>query len=99
MRITAKSALVRFWANRPEAEDPMQAWYKVATNCKAKDFSELKQTFGSADYVPSKYTVFDVGGSKYRIVCVVYYNTQRMYIRGVFTHKEYDQWTKQNRGK
>lgn len=99
MRVIAKSSLAAFWAHQPEAEEAMQAWFKTASNCKAKDFGELKQTFGSADYVPTKYTIFDVGGNKYRVVCVIHYNTQRMYIRDVFTHKEYDLWTKRNRGK
>lgn len=99
MRVIAKSSLAAFWARHPEAEIPMQAWYKTASNCKGKDFSELKQTFGSADYVPDKYTVFDVGGNKYRVVCVIHYNMQIMYVREVLTHSGYDLWTKRNRGK
>lgn len=66
-------------------------------HCRAANFVELRQTFGSADYVPDKYTVFDVGGNKYRIICVIHYNTQRMFVREVLTHKEYDRWSDRNR--
>eukprot|EP01036_Dinobryon_divergens_P015290 gene15290-20712_t len=38
--------------------------------CDAKDFTELKRTFPNADYVPKKFTVFDVGGNDFRIVAV-----------------------------
>lgn len=61
--------------------------------------ADRHQTFNSADYVGGKYTVFDVGGNKYRVVGVIHYNTQRIYIHGVFTHEEYDKWTKEIRGK
>jgi mRNA interferase HigB len=57
------------------------------------------QTFNSADYVGGKYTVFDVGGNKYRVVGVIHYNPQRIYIRDVFTRAEYDKWTREIRGK
>lgn len=99
MRVISKRRLTDFWALHAHAKDSMSAWYKVAENCKAKDFNELRNTFGSADYVPEKFTVFNVGGNNYRIVCVVHYNTQTMYIREVLTHVEYDRWSKENRRK
>lgn len=42
-------------------------------------FAALRETFGSADYVDG-YTLFDVGGNKYRIAAVIHYDKQRMYI-------------------
>jgi mRNA interferase HigB len=99
MRITAKRALVDFWAKHPEAKDKLLAWYKILESCAAKNFTELKQVFPSADYVPEKYTIFDVGGNDYRIITVIHFNTQRVYIRLVATHTEYDRWSQKNRGK
>ena len=49
----------------------------------------LHETFGSADYVDG-FTLFDVGGNRYRIAAVIHYDKQRMYIRQVMTHAEYD---------
>ena len=46
----------------------------------------------SADYVPP-YTIFDVGGNKYRIVTAIHYNRRKVYIRHVLTHAEYDRWS------
>jgi len=58
-------------------------------------FPSLRETFGFADYVDG-YTLFDVGGNKYRIAVVIHYDKQRMYIRQVMTHTEYDRndWRK-----
>jgi len=30
---------------------------------------------------------------KYRVITVIHYNRQRAYIRHVFTHPEYDDWS------
>jgi mRNA interferase HigB len=35
-------------------------------------------------------TVFDLGGNKYRLVVTMRYDLQRVYIRHVLTHGEYD---------
>lgn len=99
MRIISKTALVKFYGIHPEAKPKLEAWYRACKSCTAKNFPELKQAFQTADYVPKKYTVFDVGGNAYRVVSVIHYNTQTVYIRGVFTHAEYDKWTKDNREK
>jgi mRNA interferase HigB len=91
--------LVRFWVTHPAAETRLQAWHQVLSKCSAQDYNELKQTFSTADYVPSKYTVFDVGGNAYRVITVIHYNSQIAYVRAVLTHAEYDKWTRSNRGK
>jgi len=99
MRIISRSALVDFWNIHPEAKDKLEAWYRTCKTCSAGSFHELKQTFQTADYVPKLFTVFDVGGNDYRIVTVIHYDKQRVFVREVFTHTQYDRWTKQNRRK
>ena len=99
MHVISKKTLREFINKHPEAEQRLLAWHKIMKACHAQDFNELKQTFNSADYVPEKYTVFDVGGNEYRIVAVVIYNTQKVYLRLVGTHSDYNKWSKENRKK
>jgi mRNA interferase HigB len=99
MRVVSEKRLREFWEKHPEAKEVMKAWYRTAKNCSAKSLNELKQTFSSADYVAGKYTVFDVGGNNYRIIASIHHNIQIIYIRDVLTHREYDTWTKEHRGK
>lgn len=94
-----QSKLVNFYKKHPEAKKRLEAWCQVGEACNATNLHELKQTFQTADYVPDQYTIFDVGGNQYRIVTVIYYSTQKVYIREVLTHAEYDKWSKQHRGK
>ena len=35
-------------------------------------------------------TVFDIGGSKYRLITFVDYRRQIVYIKHILTHKQYD---------
>jgi mRNA interferase HigB len=56
------------------------------------DFNAIKRTFGAADYV-APYTIFDVGGNRFRVITAIHYDRGRVYIRHVFTHPEYDEWS------
>jgi mRNA interferase HigB len=38
------------------------------------------------------YYVFDIGGNKYRLIAAIHFNTQKLFIREVMTHKEYNKW-------
>ncbi|MCX7111857.1 MAG: type II toxin-antitoxin system HigB family toxin [Proteobacteria bacterium] len=89
MRIISKKPIREFWENHPESKTVLEVWFRSVTQLTASSFPELRQTFGAADYVDG-YTVFDVGGNKYRIATVIHYDKQRIYIRQVMTHAEYD---------
>jgi len=52
------------------------------------DFNDLRKTFRQADYVEGKY-VFNIG-QPYRLIPAIHFNTQKVFIRHVLTHAEYD---------
>ncbi|MBI4357989.1 MAG: type II toxin-antitoxin system HigB family toxin, partial [Candidatus Omnitrophica bacterium] len=60
-----------------------------------KHLNELKQTFGSADYV-RPYTVFNISGNKYRLITLVNYQIRTVFVEQILTHREYDRgkWRK-----
>jgi len=89
MHVIAKPALVDFWTMHPAAKEPLDTWYRIMRRESFQNFSEIRQTFASADYVDG-FTVFDIGGNKFRLITVVRYACQKVYIRAVLTHKEYD---------
>lgn len=68
----------------------MTEWYTTASDAQWKDFAELKKTFNSADYVANGKVVFDIGGNKYRLVGLIGYRTQRIFVLFVGTYAEYD---------
>ena len=36
--------------------------------------------------------IFDIGGNKFRLIAAAHFNVQKLYVRHIFTHKEYDKW-------
>jgi mRNA interferase HigB len=55
--------------------------------------AELKRVFNTVDYVPPYY-VFEVAGNNYLLICIIHFHRQKLYVRAVFTHAEYDRWSK-----
>jgi mRNA interferase HigB len=96
MHVIARRALREFWEKHPPAKTPLAAWFRVLEAAEFADFSTIKRTFGAADYL-APYTIFDVGGNKYRVITEIRYNKRLVYIRHVFTHPEYDEWSYQMR--
>ena len=92
MHVIAKSTLLAFADKHPDARDKLLAWHKTMKACTAKNFNELKWTFTSADYVPKKYTVFDIGGNKYRMIGKYAFGEKQvhLFICWIGTHAEYD---------
>ena len=56
--------------------------------------NEVRADFGSADFLKNGVTVFNVGGNKYRLSVTIRYDMQKVFIRHVMTHEEYDRRTK-----
>ncbi len=48
----------------------------------------LRKTYPHADAV-GEFTVFNIGGNKYRLATYISYRTGKVYIRQVMTHEEY----------
>ncbi len=54
-----------------------------------RTIEELREGFPHADKV-GKLTVFNIGGNKTRLIAAIHYNRQKVYIRAVLPHEEYD---------
>lgn len=92
MRVISRRALRDFWESNPQAKSPLSAWFRIMELSTFSDLNVLKKTFGTADYV-APYTIFDVGGNKFRVITAIHYNRGRVYVRNVLTHAEYDRWS------
>ena len=61
----------------------------------------LKAMFPTLDNFKylDKHYVLNVGRNELRVVVLIFFDTQKCYIRHVFTHKEYDSFTAAHRTK
>ncbi|MYN02446.1 type II toxin-antitoxin system HigB family toxin [Pseudoduganella sp. DS3] len=91
MRVISNKALLEFALTHIEAGKTLQTWRRSIELRDFANFAELKATFNSVDRV-GRYLVFNVGGNKYRIVAAVHFDRRTLFVRHVFTHREYDSW-------
>lgn len=89
MRITSRQPLRDFTAKHPEAKAPLDHWWAIVKRASWKSFADLRRTFPSADKV-GRFVVFNVGGNNYRLIAAIHFNTERVFVRSVLTHREYD---------
>ena len=92
MHVITKKRLRDFAARHRDAAEPLAIWYAIMAKTDFGSFAELKRVFGSADKV-GKFTVFDIGGNKYRVVASVDFHAQILVLDRVLTHQEYDRET------
>ncbi|SOE67504.1 mRNA interferase HigB [Burkholderia sp. D7] len=92
MRVISNKPLVAFAATYPDAATPLQIWRRTIEGSSFGSYADLKLAFNATDKVGDFY-VFDIGGNKYRLIAAVHFNVQKLYVRHVLTHKEYDKWT------
>jgi mRNA interferase HigB len=90
MRIISKKILREFWAQYPDAEQPLKAWHKTVQEATWRTPAEAKSQYRSASLIGDNRVVFNIAGNKYRLVVVVRYRIQRVYVRFIGTHREYD---------
>ncbi|MEZ5583958.1 MAG: type II toxin-antitoxin system HigB family toxin [Candidatus Competibacteraceae bacterium] len=82
----------RIWEAKEEhneAANALDGWYRLMKANRFDSFAALKDVFGSVDKVGNLY-VFDIGGNKLRLIASILFEKNKVFIRHVLTHKEYD---------
>jgi mRNA interferase HigB len=89
MRVVSRKALRRFWEKHSTAQPGLVLWYERISKARFETFNDLRQIFPSADWV-GNFTVFNIGGNNYRLITLIDYDYQIIFVRAVLTHAEYD---------
>ncbi len=95
MRVVSRKALREFVRAHKDAETPLDDWYRIAKRLRWTGLVDVRKTYPHADAV-GEFTIFNIGGNKYRLVTHIHYRTGKVYIRHVMTHEEYsrEDWKK-----
>lgn len=88
MHVISRKALREFADRCREAETPLDDWYRITKRMRWTSLMDVRRTYPHADAVGA-FTVFNVGGNKYRLATRIEYRTSRVYIHRVMTHEEY----------
>ena len=95
MHIISRKTLRTFWQKYSDSQSPLTRWFKIIQGNDFANFADLRAVFPSVDMV-GNLVVFNIGGNKYQLIASIHFNRQKVYIRHVLTHKEYDKgdWKK-----
>jgi mRNA interferase HigB len=97
MNVIKKKTIDSYAAHHTDASDTLTSWRKIFEKTSFMDIHAIRTVLPTAD-LADPYTVFNIKGNNYRLITIIHYQCQRVYIKEFFTHAEYDQWNRQ-RGK
>lgn len=95
MHVISQTRLKKFWLKHPDAERGLRYWYKLTITHKWQCFTDIRQTFPSADFV-NNFVVFNICGNNYRLITFIDFKQSKVFVRYILTHAEYDRddWKK-----
>jgi len=89
VRIISQAAITEFSKRHKDALESLLVWHSVTKRATWKHLADVRADFPHAD-AAGAFTVFNISGNKYRLISVIKYHWQIVYIRHILTHAEYD---------
>ena len=89
MRVISKRRLREFWETHPDSKASLEEWYKLTRKAAWGNLAEARATFRHADSVGTC-TIFNIKGNDYRLITKIDYGYQKVFVKYVLTHPEYD---------
>jgi mRNA interferase HigB len=89
VRIISKAAIAEFSQTHRDALESLLHWHGITKRAAWRNLADVRADFAHADAV-GIFTVFNVSGNKYRLISLIKYRWQIVYIRNILTHPEYD---------
>jgi mRNA interferase HigB len=89
VRVISKRRLREFWEKHPDSKASLEEWYKLTRKADWRNLVEARATFRHADPVGTC-TIFNIKGNDYRLITKIDYAYQKVFIKYVLTHAEYD---------
>lgn len=90
MRIVSRKKLIEYYLKHASSKTALEDWYQQVKKADWINLNQLKMDFTSADYVGSNRVVFNIKGNDYRLIAIIIYVSQKVYVRWIGTHAEYN---------
>jgi mRNA interferase HigB len=89
-RIVSKRTIREFWEKHAESKVYLQTWYQTVKSADWRTPNDIKEFYATVSILKNSRVVFNIKGNDYRLVAMINYERQWLFIRFVGTHKEYD---------
>ena len=89
MELLNKNLLADYMQKHADSIKPLTSWIKLIQLAQWKTPQDIKNAIRSADFLSGNRVIFNIGGNKHRLVAVVVYVSENVYVQWVGTHAEY----------
>ena len=89
MHIISIPRLRQFYQRHAGAKQALTLWITYAKHGRWTSFADVKQVYPTAR-MDGRFTIFKIRGNSYRLIVRIEYRMQRIYIRHILTHEEYN---------
>ncbi|MEQ8474423.1 MAG: type II toxin-antitoxin system HigB family toxin [Marinoscillum sp.] len=90
MRIVTFRRNKEYTAEVPDTKTALEEWHHKVRKAEWENFQEMKQIFNSMDHAGNNRFIFNIKGNQYRLIAIVIFASQKVYIRFIGSHSEYD---------
>ena len=90
MRVIAHGNLVAYWTRHPECRVALEYWYRRIKAASPQTMSEMQAMFVKAKVLNAERVRFEVHGGDHRLVAAFDFRNQRVFLKFLGTHAEYD---------
>ena len=94
VNVITKTGLLHLVKRHPAAREAVLSWYGAAKRAAWGGFHQVRADFPTVDQV-GEVLIFNIAGG-YRLIVRISYRSQRLYIKALLNHGEYDrkEWMK-----
>jgi len=95
MHIISKKRFVEAATKYPNQRTAIMDMYRVLKAAKFATPKEMRNVFPTLDnfQYKNKWKVIDIGGNHLRLIAYIQFSQNRMYVKYILTHTEYDRLT------
>lgn len=81
--------IVEYQKKHADSVTPLTSWVALVRLAKWRTPQDIKNNISSADFLSGNRVIFNIGGNRHRLVVMVVYANEEIYIRWIGTHAEY----------
>jgi mRNA interferase HigB len=90
MKILGRGKIYDFIRKHASSKKPLEAWVNEAERAAWQTPQDIRNRYGSADFLAGNRAIFTIKGNHYRLVVKIRYQNGIVVVEWVGTHAEYD---------
>ena len=95
MVVMHRKTIRQYGLANPHARTALTLWYHKVLAADWGTPTDVRATMGYTDQIGDERFIFNIKGNHYRLLAAIDFDTRTLFIKGIFTHSQYDRLTRQ----